>query len=145
VAKKKTKKTVFLLDSSLALAWYFKDEADDYADAVLASVPKAEIVVPALWHLEIANALAMGERRGRSNEAQAGKWLSFLGSLPITMDSETMERAWTDTLALARQHELTVYDAAYLELALRQDLPLASLDDRLKKAAASAGVAEYRP
>lgn len=145
MAKKKKTKRVFVLDSSLALAWYFKDEANDYADDVLASVAEAEIVVPALWHLEIANAVVMGERRARSTEVQAGKWLGLLGSLPIAVDSETTGRAWTATLALARKHNLSSYDAAYLELAVRQGLPLASLDDKLKEAAAAAGVAEYKP
>lgn len=102
-------------------------------------------VAPALWPLEVANAVLMGERRQRSTEAQAAKWLGNLSSLPITVDDETAARAWSDVLRLARAHRLSAYDAAYLELALRRGLPLATLDDQLKAAAAAVGVAAYRP
>lgn len=86
----------FVLDSAVTLAWYFKDEANAYADAVAARFPGVQAVVPVIWPLEIANAILMGERRKRSTEAQAAKWLAFLGSLPIAVDDETNVRAWTD-------------------------------------------------
>jgi predicted nucleic acid-binding protein len=142
---KKPKANLFVLDGSVALAWYFKDEADPYADAVAASIPGAQPVVPTVWPLEVANAVLMGERRKRSTEAQAARWLAYLGSLPITVDDETALRAWSDVLRLGRTHALSAYDAAYLELALRRGLPLATLDDKLKAAATAAGVAEYAP
>lgn len=135
----------FALDGSLALAWYFRDEKDPYADAVAARFPAAEAVVPALWHLEIANAVVTGERRKRSTMAQASAWLSFLSSLSIAVDIETGNRAWKDTLNLARAHGLSAYDAAYLELAMRLGLPLATLDDQLKAAAKVVGVPLYKP
>jgi predicted nucleic acid-binding protein len=135
----------FVLDASLALAWYFKDEADPYADAVAAGLPSARANVPVIWFLELANALVVGERRRRSTEAQAGKWLAYLKSLPIVVDEETHRRAWDEVLTLARAHHLSVYDAAYLELALRRGLPLASLDARLKVAASAVGVPSYTP
>jgi predicted nucleic acid-binding protein len=144
MAKKATAKP-FVLDGSVALAWYFKDEADPYADAVAASIPGRQPVVPTVWPLEVANAVLMGERRKRSTEAQAARWLAYLGSLPITVDDATTARAWSDVLHLGRAHSLSAYDAAYLELALRRGLPLATLDDKLKVAAAAAGVAEYTP
>lgn len=87
----------------------------------------------------------MGERRKRSTEADTANWTAYLTSLAITIDGETTGRAWSDTLHLARAHKLSVYDAAYLELALRRGLPLASLDAPLKAAAAAMGVAAYRP
>jgi predicted nucleic acid-binding protein len=93
----------------------------------------------------VANILVLGERRQRSTEAEASKWLGYLQMLPIRPDQETAARAWSDILHVARSYELSAYDAAYLELAIRLGLPLASLDDRLKAAAASAGVAEYSP
>lgn len=137
--------TDFVLDSSLALAWYFKDEADPYADAVAAHFPVSRAAVPLIWPLEVANAVLMGERRQRSTEAQAAKWLGYLGSLPIAVDDETNDRAWGDVLSLARAHCLSAYDAAYLELALRRGLPLASLDDKLKAAASAVGVLAFAP
>ncbi len=135
----------FVLDSAVTLAWYFKDEANAYADAVAARFPGVQAVVPVIWPLEIANAILMGERRKRSTEAQAAKWLAFLGSLPIAVDDETNVRAWTDVLSVARAHRLSSYDAAYLELALRRGLGLASLDTNLKAAAKAKGVAEFQP
>jgi predicted nucleic acid-binding protein len=147
MAKKARKPGVaeFVLDGSLALAWYFKDEADPYADAVAARFPAARAVVPLIWPLEVANAVLMGERRQRSTEAQAAQWLSFLGSLPIAVDDETSDRAWGEVLSLARAHRLSSYDAAYLELALRRGLPLATLDDKLRAAASALGVPAFAP
>jgi len=135
----------FILDGSLALAWYFRDEADPYADAVAARFPAVRALVPLIWPLEVANALLTGERRQRSTEAQAAKWLGYLRSLPIAVDDETNDRAWDDVLSLGRAHSLSAYDAAYLELALRRGLPLATLDDKLKAAASAVGVLTFSP
>jgi predicted nucleic acid-binding protein len=147
MAKKarKPKAEEFVLDGSVPLAWYFKDEADPYADAIAARFPGVQAIVPVIWPLEVANAVLMGERRKRSTEAQAAKWLGYLGSLPIAVDDETNVRAWGDVLSLARANKLSAYDAAYLELALRRGLRLATLDDRLKAAAVAVGVGEYKP
>jgi predicted nucleic acid-binding protein len=142
---KKAIPTAFVLDGSVALAWYFKDEAEPYADAVAAHFPGVPAIVPAIWPLEVANAVLMGERRKRSTEAQATRWLGYLGSLPIIVDDDGTSRAWSDVLRLARAQSLSAYDAAYLELALRRGLPLATLDDKLKAASATLGVAEYKP
>src|SRR3982751_6806584 len=129
-----------VLDGSLTLAWYFADEADPYADAVARGLPTREAVVPSLWRLEIANALVVGEWRKRSTQAQAAAFVARLELLPIVVDDETDARAWGETIRLARAHQLSAYDAAYLELAMRRGLPLASLDDPLKAAAAAVGV-----
>lgn len=142
---KKKKAEVFVLDGSVALAWCFHDEADPYADAIVKRFPEVEAVVPALWHLEVANALLVGERRMRSTEADTASWLASLTALPIAVDEDTTTRAWGDVLHLARAHSLSTYDAAYLELALRRGLPLATLDGKLKAAAAAAGAAEFKP
>jgi predicted nucleic acid-binding protein len=147
MAKKSRKPGVaeFVLDGSLALAWFFKDEADRYADAVAGRFPTDRAAVPAIWPLEIANAVLTGERRQRSTEAQATKWLGYVGSLPIAVDEATNDQAWGDVLSLARAHHLSAYDAAYLELALRRGLPLATLDDKLKAAASAVGVPGFAP
>lgn len=129
-----------VLDGSLTLAWYFSDEADPYADAVARGLAMREAIVPSLWRLEIANTLVVGERRKRCTEAQAASFIARLEVLPIIIDDETDARAWSETIRLARTHTLSAYDAAYLELAMRRGLPLASLDDQLKAAAKAVGV-----
>lgn len=135
----------FVLDGSVTMAWYFKDEANDFANAVRDGMDRSQAVVPSLWPLEVANTVVMGERRNRSTPAQAATWLGFLGALPIVVDGETSARAWSETLSLARAHNLSAYDAAYLELAMRRGLPLATLDGKLKAAATAVGVAWYLP
>lgn len=141
----KKKAGTFVLDCSVAVAWFFEDEADAYAESVEDAMASAAAVVPSLWRLEVANALLVGERRRRATEAKVTQFLTLLNSLPITPDDETTARAWSDTLHLARAHDLSAYDAAYLELALRRGLPVATLDHKLKAAARAAGVAEYEP
>jgi predicted nucleic acid-binding protein len=131
----------FVLDNSIVMAWSFEDEVTEYADTVLERLADTRAIVPALWPLEVANALLMGERRKRFTEAEILKWTGILRSLPIVIDGETNSHAWSDTLTLARGHNLSAYDAAYLELAIRRGLPLATLDGKLKTAAEAAGVA----
>src|SRR3954453_3336475 len=106
-----------VIDCSVTMAWYFKDEATPYTNAVLASLATGRAAVPALWPLEVANVLLMGERRRRSTQAQAAKWLRFLTALPIAVDNRTPGLAFDPILSLARSHKLSAYDAAYLELA----------------------------
>jgi predicted nucleic acid-binding protein len=143
--KGKTKPRTFVLDGSITLAWLFEDEADAYAEAVEDSLINAAAVVPSLWYLEVANGALIGERRKRTTEAKVTQFLSLLKSLPITTDEETSAQAWQETLQLARTHKLSVYDAAYLELAMRRGLPLATLDEDLAAAAAAVGVEKYKP
>jgi predicted nucleic acid-binding protein len=133
----------FVLDNSIVMAWSFEDETNDYADAVLDRLAITRALVPALWPLEVANALLMGERRKRSTEAETVKWIGILKSLPIVIDGETNAHAWSDTLALARGQNLSAYDAAYLELAIRRGLPLATIDGKLELAAQTVGVALF--
>jgi predicted nucleic acid-binding protein len=130
----------FVLDGSVTLVWFFRDEANDYADAVRDGMDRSRAVVPSLWPLEIANTIVIGERRKRSTLAQAAAWLGLLAELPITVDDETTARAWSDTLNIARAQNLSAYDASYLELAMRRALPIASFDSRLNAADAGVGV-----
>jgi len=133
----------FVLDNSIVMAWSFEDESDEFADAVLDRLAHDRAVVPAIWSLEVVNALLMGERRKRCTEAETIKWTGLLASLPIVVNGETNVHAWSDTLGLARGHNLTAYDAAYLELAIRRGLPIATIDRKLKVAAESIGVALF--
>ena len=134
-----------VIDCSVTMAWYFKDEGTTYTNAVRAALATERAAVPALWPLEVANVLLMGERRKRSTQAKAAKWLRFLTALPIAVDTQTPALAFDPILALARSHKLTAYDAAYLELAMRLGLPLAARDDALEKAAQAVGVPFFAP
>src|SRR5260370_22420464 len=107
MGKNKAVTDAFVLDGSVSVAWCFCDETNPYADAIAARFPSVEAVVPAIWPLEVANALLMGERRKRSTEADTAHWLGFLNSLPILLDEETATRAWGDVLCLAPAHQLT--------------------------------------
>ena len=129
-----------VLDVSLSCAWCFADEASPAAWAVLERLQAAVAHVPALWVWETGNVLVQAERRGRISPAAIRTFLGLLESLPISIDQPTTTSAWHDTLALARSHRLTTYDAAYLELALRRSLPLASRDRALQAAAQLEGV-----
>jgi len=132
-----------VIDSSIAIAWCFHDEKDDYSQAILDALATEAAFVPALWHLEVANTLVVGERRKRSTQADTATWLGFLAALPIAIDEDTMIHAFADTIHLARRYNLSAYDAAYLELAMRRDLPLATLDEKLKTAAEASGTMLY--
>ena len=133
----------FVLDGSVTLVWGFTDENDAYATAILDKMPDLQAHVPNLWPLEVANALLVGERRGRTTSAKAAHFLALLDTFPITVDDETVARAWTETLHLARSHGLSAYDASYLELAMRLGLPLATLDAKMKTAATAVGVSLF--
>lgn len=130
-----------VVDSSATLTWCFEDEQTAASLALLEAVVENGAVAPTLWPLEVLNALVMAERRHRLDAAQRQRLSGFLRDLPIVLDDETAAQAWSATIQLAERHHLTVYDAAYLELAQRRDLPLASLDKELRSAAEAAGVA----
>lgn len=130
----------FVLDTSVVIAWLFDDETDEFADAVMALFDSDEALVPTIWPLEIANVLAVGERRGRITKADSARFVALLYELPISFDGPVAESALSDTLSLARSSALSAYDASYLELALRSGFPLATLDSRLRSAAVAVGV-----
>ena len=135
-----------VLDASMALSWLLPDEASDAAIAVQSYLAKADGVwVAAHWRLEVANSLCMAERRRRLDAAGVAQAVALFTQLPVVVDPETNEHASAETLALARQHTLSVYDAAYLELALRRGAALASLDGPLRLVAKKLGVALLPP
>lgn len=131
----------FVVDCSVAVTWCFADEASPAADALLDRMQEAGAVVPALWHLEIGNVLLQAERRGRLTAADQAARVALLRRLPLETDAETTSRALGEILLLARAQRLTTYDAAYLELAARRGLPLATRDRALQAAAEQLGVA----
>lgn len=131
---------VLVVDASIALTWCFEDEVTARTEAIGARVDAEGAIVPDLWRLEVANALLLSERRGRLDRAAVEQRLELLAALPISIDSDTGIRAWTDTVLLARAERLTLYDAAYLELAIRRDIELATLDRDLAQAARRMGV-----
>jgi len=136
--------TGLVIDASVAMNWCYPDEQSDYAYSVLDELNRRNGVVPGLWALEIANALLIGERRYRLSAADVLRFLKLVKELALSVDSQTAQRALSDALPLARQHGLSVYDAAYLELAMREGLALATLDKKLSQAAAAAGVRLFR-
>jgi predicted nucleic acid-binding protein len=135
----------FVLDCSVTMAWCFDDEATPHTDGIRDSLAIVAAVVPSIWPLEVANATIVGERRKRLDEARSRRFITLLESLPISVDDETGSRAFGDISHLARSYQLSAYDAAYLELAMRRGLSLACLDGKLKAAATAAGVPLFAP
>ena len=127
-------------DASVALAWCFPDEASEYADAVLLALENRELIVPASWAAEIANGLWVGERRKRIHRQDVRQFTDLLKDLKIVQDTQAISEALTNVVPLAREYDISAYDAAYLDVALRHNAPLATLDPALKKAARGAGV-----
>ena len=129
---------MFVVDASVAGAWYLPDESDPLADTAALRLNAESAMVSALFWFELRNIFLIGERKGRISEADTARFLSNLARLPITTDREPNEIA---VFHLARTHRLSIYDAAYLELAQRMSAPLASLDNALVKAARAEKVA----
>jgi predicted nucleic acid-binding protein len=132
--------TGFVIDASSVLSWCFEDEGGPGVDALIDKVAAEGAAVPGVWSLEIANGLVTGERRDRIKPAESTAFVAMIEDLPIVADRSTGARALHETMSLAREHGLTAYDAAYLQLAMRLGLPLATGDRNLKSAAARAGV-----
>jgi predicted nucleic acid-binding protein len=132
---------LLVLDSSVALTWCFADEASPATDALLDDITANGALVPGLWFLELGNVLLAAERRRRITAADAAARLDLISTLPIYIDQQSIGRAWTEILHLARAQKLTTYDATYLDLALRRHLPLATKDRALAEAARRVEVA----
>ena len=132
--------TELVLDASVALAWCFRDERTEATAELLERVQTDAAAVPSLWHLEVVNVLALAERRRRITPAESLELIALLEMLEIVVDEETPARAFTRVLDLAREEGLTAYAAAYLELAMRLGIPLASKDADLCDAAERLGV-----
>jgi predicted nucleic acid-binding protein len=127
----------FVLDSSVALAWFLPDEDAAAVDVLADRLEHDYAVVPAIRPLEIGNALLVAERRGRIKTDQLDRFVGALGALPIEVDPSPGATTLFAILELARKHGLTTYDAGYVELARRRALPLATLDTRVRKACAA--------
>ena len=130
----------FVLDCSIAMSWCFEDESQPIADRALDSLLEDQALVPAIWLLEVANILLIGERKGRIMPDQVSEFVAMLETLPILIDSPPSLKTLGNIYALAKTHQLTAYDAAYLELAKREGVVLATLDKSLCAAATKAGI-----
>ncbi len=129
-----------VLDASLTLAWALPDEASGYSDAILKTVASGRAWVPAIWPHEVANGLVMAQKRRRFTAAQRIAFVEELLKLPIEVDRQSVRSVLDSHAQLAEQYALTAYDAAYLDLALRKGMPLATQDKALRTAAEKAGV-----
>ena len=135
-----------VLDCSVTAAWLFEDEVSPYAEAVLDGLATdLKALAPFIWPLEVINVLLVGERRGRINEAQSTAFWETLRLMPIAVDDRAPMMASDAIMALGRAHDLSAYDAAYLELAIRTVAPIATLDDRLARAANASGTGAWQP
>jgi predicted nucleic acid-binding protein len=129
-----------VIDASVALAWCFPDEASEYADGVLVGLDGRTAMVPAIWSLEITNALLVGERRKRIRQPEVRRFVELLKGLSILEDGQPFAETVSNVLPLAREYDLSAYDAAYLDVAVRHEAPLATLDKALQKAGRAAGL-----
>jgi predicted nucleic acid-binding protein len=136
----------FVLDNSITMKWFFGDgkkEDLDYAIAVLETMKEAEASVPAIWGLEVSNVIAKAEAKGLVTESRSAVFIEMLKDLDIQPDMQTYLYSLNDILNLARRYGLSAYDASYLELALRENIPLATLDEDLIKAVNKSGAKIY--
>jgi predicted nucleic acid-binding protein len=129
-----------VIDASITASWCFDDEATDASRALLRSLPDRQVVVPVLWHAECANLLVTAQRRHRVSTERCAELLELLGGLPIETDDET-DRIRGPVFRLAEAHQLTIYDAVYLELVSRRGIALATRDKALRRAAVAIDVA----
>lgn len=134
----------FVLDASVAVAWCFEDEAFAYTDHVQDLLTADTAVVPAIWALEVANALQFGERRQRLAGGDVLRFVEMISALPITAENPLVPRDLGPVLNLARAHDLSSYDASYVELAARHGLPFATQDGRLRAVAERLGIPMVR-
>ncbi len=130
----------FILDCSSTMPWILKNDPSAYAGEVLKQLISSEALVPRIWALEVANVLLVYERRKRLRPAESTAFLRLLQDLPITTAETSCKQDFSSVLSIARQYQLTAYDAAYLDLALTENLPLATLDRKLRVVMCDAGV-----
>jgi len=125
----------FVLDCSVTMALCFEDEITEYSERIFDTLTTTAAIVPSIWPLEVANVLLMAERKKRISSLKVAAFKEALSAFSIHIDRDTCNRSMGSTMELAKEVGLTIYDAAYLELALHTDLPLATLDNALRKAA----------
>jgi predicted nucleic acid-binding protein len=135
----------FVLDASVALSWCFADERGPADLAILDALQSSEAIVPLLWSLEVSNGLLIAERRGRLEPTEVDEAIQMLLALPIALDPGSKPGAFLTIRRLARAHRLTSYDAAYLDVAVRHALPVATRDQSLGAAAEREGVGRFNP
>ncbi|MFT5548095.1 MAG: putative nucleic acid-binding protein [Candidatus Azotimanducaceae bacterium] len=138
--------TDFVLDNSVAMRWHLESEKTSdqkYAEAVLHSLAEVDALVPNLWHLEATNVLLGAEKRGESTIGEIERFIAQLENLPLHVDPLTANQSFSRTMTLAREYKLSSYDSAYLELAIREGLPISTLDKNLLRAAKKADVEIY--
>lgn len=136
----------FVIDNSVSMRWFFGDGKPQelaYAAEALDAMRGGSALVPVTWGLEVANVIARAEAKGWVTEARSETFLGMLEEVEIEVDDATFSHALSETLQLARRYHLSAYDASYLELALREGIPLATLDEALQKAAKKAGVKRF--
>jgi predicted nucleic acid-binding protein len=130
-----------VLDASVTLCWLFEDQATAYTDSILDRLAgQDEAITSTIWPLEVANVIAVSERRKLIRPAQSAAFLEELGQLPIRIEQASTDRAFASVLECARRYRLSAYDASYLDLAMRQSLPLSTVDSALRMAARAVGV-----
>jgi predicted nucleic acid-binding protein len=132
----------FVLDNTVTMAWCFTGEATEFTETLLRRLSNLTdiAIVPALWLYEVVNVTELAVRKGRISAEKAHAFLESLADLPIAIENPTLPQMFVSVRALVDQYNLTAYDAAYLELAIRHNLPIASSDEALAKAAQAAGV-----
>jgi predicted nucleic acid-binding protein len=130
----------FVVDNSVVMSWCFKSDANKYGDAVLDILAESTALVPPIWPLEVVNVLLVAERRNRLKQVDSVRFITLLSQLPIVVEHEGPERKMKDLLSLGRATNLSSYDAAYLDVAMRNDCPIATLDKKLIEAAKNVDV-----
>ena len=130
----------FVIDASVTLAWFFPDESSQYATQVILKMKTESALAPDIWPYEVANSLLTAERRNRLDVSAVSRIADEASRLPITVQHSPTSHTFDRILNVARDHNLTAYDAAYIDLAMREGLPLATLDDGLRAAAERVGV-----
>jgi predicted nucleic acid-binding protein len=133
-------KKALVVDNSVVMAWLFEDEISAYADHILDQLPDLNLLVPAIWSLEANNVLLVAEKRGRLSNEDIYHFVNLLMQLPIEVVVEDYRRSMQRILALGKSNEISAYDAAYLDLAIQNVCPLATLDNKLIEAAKKCGV-----
>ncbi len=136
-------KSAVVIDNSVIMSWCFADEVNAYADMVLDSLTKMHAITPCIWPLEVGNVLVVAERKGRLKYSDGVQFWELLSELPIEIEQQFSEKVIKNIYALAREAKLSMYDASYLELAIRKNLPLATLDKDLLRATEKFNVAIY--
>ena len=133
-----------VVDASVALAWCFPDEVSDYADSVLLAVENQTVIVPAIWPLEITNGMLVGQRCKRIQQPDVRRFAELLKGLHITLETQSVADSLINILPLAEDYGLSAYDAAYLDVAVRHEVTLATLDADLLRAAIAMGITNFK-